>query len=510
MGCCSIRCLMAADILLYQAAIVPVGEDQAQHLELTRDIAQRFNSLYGDTFKVPATHLPAVGARVMGLDEPDTKMSKSAAGSGHAIAMLDTPDQARKKIMRATTDSNPAVDFETMGPGVRNLLGIFQAFSEWPDEKMRDRFSGMRYGDLKKQVAEMVISHLEPFQKRYNEIVVGRRIRGRDSQAGMRARVAHCQFHRRCDEATHGPLLPLTGIRSPRLAATNRNFRLLWFAQIVSELGDWLYTVAVFSLLLEFTGKAQSIALAFVLQVLPQFFISPSAGILNDRISRKKVMIFADWMRAAIVLCMIFVRTPAAVPLLYVLLVLETVLWALFEPGHNAVIPNITSKDEVVTANALSATTWSFNFTMGFAVGGVLAAFFGRDIGIRHQFSVVRGFGAADRPHAFFRTACRKSSALTPARSGRLLADSRGHSLRVEGPPSAGDDIREVGLGLMGANWVLLPLFGERVFQVHLAGFSARQSGMLGMSLLMACRGLGAILGPVLSGYWAGGKRQTG
>src|SRR5579863_7378251 len=89
--------LMSADILLYQAAIVPVGEDQAQHLELTRDIAQRFNSLYSDTFVVPATHLPAVGARVMGLDDPEKKMSKSTAGSGHAISLLDPPDAIRKK-----------------------------------------------------------------------------------------------------------------------------------------------------------------------------------------------------------------------------------------------------------------------------------------------------------------------------------------------------------------------------------------------------------------------------
>src|SRR6202171_4288751 len=93
--------LMAADILIYQAAIVPVGDDQSQHLELTRDIAQRFNSLYGDTFVVPDTHLPTVGARVMGLDEPDKKMSKSAAGSGHAVALLNKPEQIRKKIMRA-------------------------------------------------------------------------------------------------------------------------------------------------------------------------------------------------------------------------------------------------------------------------------------------------------------------------------------------------------------------------------------------------------------------------
>src|SRR5947209_2927888 len=102
--------LMAADILLYQAAIVPVGEDQAQHLELTRDIAQRFNSLYGETFTMPATKLPAVGARIMGLDDPAAKMSKSAPGSGHAVALLDAPDRIRKTIMRATTESPPAVD----------------------------------------------------------------------------------------------------------------------------------------------------------------------------------------------------------------------------------------------------------------------------------------------------------------------------------------------------------------------------------------------------------------
>jgi tryptophanyl-tRNA synthetase len=163
--------LMAADILLYQAAIVPVGEDQMQHLELARDIAQRFNSLYGDTFTVPATKLPAVGARVMGLDDPTAKMSKSAAGSGHAVALLDPPERIRKTIMRATTDSNPAVDFENMGPGVANLLSIFQAFADWTGEQMSAHFSGMRYGDLKKQVAEMVVSKLEPIQARYREIV---------------------------------------------------------------------------------------------------------------------------------------------------------------------------------------------------------------------------------------------------------------------------------------------------------------------------------------------------
>src|SRR6059036_2359098 len=119
--------LMAADILLYQAGIVPVGEDQAQHLELTRDIAQRFNSLYGDTFVVPGTSLPAVGARIMGLDDPEQKMSKSTAAANHGVALLDPPDKIRKIIRRATTDSNPAVDFTSAGPGVLNLRSIYQA-----------------------------------------------------------------------------------------------------------------------------------------------------------------------------------------------------------------------------------------------------------------------------------------------------------------------------------------------------------------------------------------------
>ncbi len=174
--------LMAADILLYQAAIVPVGEDQAQHLELTRDIAQRFNSLYGDTFVVPETSLPMVGARIMGLDDPTKKMSKSTPGSGHAIALLDTPAAIRKKIMRATTDSSPAVDFKVLGAGIGNLLTIFQAFSGWDDAAIRAHFEGMRYGELKKQVAEMAVAQLEPLQRRYREIV---------AEAGYVDRILH-------------------------------------------------------------------------------------------------------------------------------------------------------------------------------------------------------------------------------------------------------------------------------------------------------------------------------
>jgi len=163
--------LMAADILLYQAKIVPVGEDQSQHLELTRDIAERFNHLYGDTFVVPETKLPAVGARVMGLDDPEQKMSKSSENPNHAVSMLDEPKRIKKLFGRAVTDSNPAVEFETAGPGVKNLLGIFQAFTGYTNDQMHAEFEGMRYGDLKKRVTEATVATLEPIQSKYAELM---------------------------------------------------------------------------------------------------------------------------------------------------------------------------------------------------------------------------------------------------------------------------------------------------------------------------------------------------
>ncbi len=166
--------LMAADILLYRAAIVPVGEDQVQHLELTRDVAERFNSLYGETLVVPEARLPAVGARIMGLDDPMQKMSKSASGENHAIGLLDPPGRIKKLLGRAVTDSKPAVDFDDLGAGVQNLLAIFQAFSGWSNEKIRAHFADMRYGDLKKTVTEMVVSKLEPIQQRYKELTADR------------------------------------------------------------------------------------------------------------------------------------------------------------------------------------------------------------------------------------------------------------------------------------------------------------------------------------------------
>ncbi len=208
--------LMAADILLYQAAIVPVGDDQSQHLELARDIAQRFNSLYGETFVMPATHLPTVGARVMGLDDPDKKMSKSAAGSGHAVSLLDPPEVIRKKIMRATTDSNPA---SISKPG----RGRAQSAHDFPglhrlDRRRRAR--PLRRHALRRSEeagGRSVVAALEPIQKRYREIMAEPGYVARVLEEGARARHSDRQRHRAQSQKGDGTLHARIGRHDARV-----------------------------------------------------------------------------------------------------------------------------------------------------------------------------------------------------------------------------------------------------------------------------------------------------
>jgi len=163
--------LMAADILLYRTDVVPVGEDQKQHVELARDAAQRFNNIYGETFVLPEPKIGEIGARIMGLDDPTKKMSKSDEGPNHAIALLDPPDVIRKKIMRATTDSNATVVFDENRPGIYNLLTIYQIFTGKEKKEVEAQFDGKGYGDFKKALAEVVIEGLRPLQERHNKVM---------------------------------------------------------------------------------------------------------------------------------------------------------------------------------------------------------------------------------------------------------------------------------------------------------------------------------------------------
>ncbi|MCZ7552470.1 MAG: tryptophan--tRNA ligase [Anaerolineae bacterium UTCFX2] len=159
--------LMAADILLYETDLVPVGGDQKQHVELTRDVAQHFNSVYGDVFKLPEPLMGEVGARIMSLDNPTKKMSKSETGKGHALNLLDTPDEIRAKIMSATTDSLREIRFDPDRPAVTNLLTIYELFSGLSRTAIEQRFAGKGYAELKQELADVVIEHLKPLQARY-------------------------------------------------------------------------------------------------------------------------------------------------------------------------------------------------------------------------------------------------------------------------------------------------------------------------------------------------------
>ncbi|MDU5948772.1 MAG: tryptophan--tRNA ligase, partial [Paenibacillus macerans] len=160
--------LMAADILVYNADLVPVGEDQKQHLELTRDLAGRFNHRYGDYFTIPEPYIPEVGARIMSLDDASIKMSKSNPNPGSYIALLDEPDVIRKKISRATTDSGREVKFDPENkPEVSNLITIYSQCAGLTIEEVEKRYEGQMYGPFKKDLAEAVVSVIEPLQQRY-------------------------------------------------------------------------------------------------------------------------------------------------------------------------------------------------------------------------------------------------------------------------------------------------------------------------------------------------------
>ena len=162
--------LMAADILLYQTDLVPVGKDQLQHLEITRDIAQRFNGIYGDVFTVPEPYIGKIGARVMSLQDPSKKMSKSDENPNASIYLLDDPDTIRRKIRRAVTDSEATIAYREEQPGLRNLFDIYCACVEKTPEEAVKEFSGCGYGQVKEAVAEAVVSTLTPLQERVGEL----------------------------------------------------------------------------------------------------------------------------------------------------------------------------------------------------------------------------------------------------------------------------------------------------------------------------------------------------
>ena len=305
-------------------------------------------------------------------------------------------------------------------------------------------------------------------------------------------------------ETTELEISPVTLRAFLRLLRGNRNFRRLWGAQIVSEIGDWFYTLAIYNLLLQLTGRAGSVALALVLQVLPQTFIGPAAGVVNDRLRRKHVMIAADLGRMVIVFCMLLVRSRQMAWLVYPLLVAETLLAAFFEPARNAVIPNLVGREQVVLANTLSSATWSVNLMLGATAGGLVAAFLGRDAvfilnALSFLVSAVLLLGMrfaephAEGTHPF---QIRELVDFSPIVAGIRYVRSQ---VRLRSTV-----LLKAGNLIVGPSWVLFTVMGQREFPVRWHGLDPARGAFLGMSLLLGARGLGALLGPLFTARWAG------
>jgi MFS family permease len=306
------------------------------------------------------------------------------------------------------------------------------------------------------------------------------------------------------DPAPELEIRPVSLAAYARLLRGNGNFRRLWSAQVVSEIGDWFYTLAIYNLLLQLTGRAGSVALALVLQVLPQTLIGPTAGVVNDRLRRKHVMIAADLGRTLIVLCMLLVRSREMVWLVYPLLVAETLLAAFFEPARSSVIPNIVATDEVVLANTLSSATWSVNLMLGATAGGVVAALLGRDaVFVLNALSFLIS--------AALILSMRFAEPHTEGAHPFHVRELVDFSLILAGIRYVRSHVRlrstvlvKAGNLIIGPGWVLFTVMGQREFPVRWHGLDPARGAFLGMSLLLGARGVGALLGPLLAAPWAG------
>ncbi len=167
--------LMAADILLYQTDLVPIGQDQKQHLEITRDIAERFNNVYGDTFTIPEPYIPKIGAKIMSLQEPEKKMSKSDENENAYVFILDQEDTILRKFKRAVTDSEREIRYDEVNkPGVSNLISIYSAVTGKTFSDIEKEFDGSSYGDLKEIVGQSVAEMLRPVQQKYNDLTANK------------------------------------------------------------------------------------------------------------------------------------------------------------------------------------------------------------------------------------------------------------------------------------------------------------------------------------------------
>jgi MFS family permease len=292
-------------------------------------------------------------------------------------------------------------------------------------------------------------------------------------------------------------------LRYLALLRTNPSFRLLWGAQLISEIGDWFYSLAVYDMLLNLTGSGKAVAYAIILQLLPWFLMMPLAGYLADRFSRRRLMILADIVRGAVVLGLLLVRSPGDVWLIYVLLALEVSFASIFEPARNAYLPNLVSRKDLLPANALAAATWSVALTVGAALGGAVTTLLGREVSfVVNSFSFLLSAALLRRIRVEEAHVGRRSpEQIAAAHPGRFEDLREGAAYLAAHPRVAVLVLAKTGLGLMGGMMLLLAVFGERIFPIG-------GHGALAMGLLYSARGVGAGLGPLVGDQWTRGDER--
>jgi MFS family permease len=285
------------------------------------------------------------------------------------------------------------------------------------------------------------------------------------------------------------------------LLTGNRNYRLLWLGQIVSQLGDWFNSVAIYALLLELTGNPTSVALMIIVQFLPMALIGPMAGVVVDRVNRRRLMIAADILRGVLALGLLLVGRKDQVWLIYVLMGGVVSATAFFEPARTAVIPNVTTRDQLLTANALSSATWSAMLAIGAGLGGVVTAVLGRNAAFfvnGVSFFVSAAFIARTRFDANPPVVKRPAGLASLTGVGDLFEGAR----YVRSDRHVGAlMLVKAGWGLAGGVLLLMTVFGGRVFPIG-------GSASAGIGVLYAARGLGAGIGPILARAWLGQRPE--
>ena len=289
------------------------------------------------------------------------------------------------------------------------------------------------------------------------------------------------------------------------LLRRNRDFRLLWLGQVISQLGDWFDTIALFTLVLRLTGSGRAVGLVLVARFLPSVVLSPLSGVLADRFNRRHIMIASDAVRAVVVLGFLFVRRPEHLPLLYALTILQLAFSAFFEPARSAAIPSIVRSRDLVTANTISSVTWSAMLTLGAAIGGPVTDLFGTDAAfvidsityfVSALFIVSLKLPRRPRARPRARLTIAKALGFTDTLEGLRYVWKRPRVLALLMVKPA--------WGMGGGILTLLPVFGETVFRF---GIRAGGSAALGMSILYAARGIGTAIGPIVARRVASGPR---